>query len=190
MTVVTHQLFYNLGLELFKALEPIWRELSTLSNTALNTRHAATRSVRLFLEGLERSLPLLLEEGITNQDRLFCPPRLISVRHPRDRIVSKAVSLLRGDLASQWTVELLAKEVALSRSQFARIFRFEVGMTPMRFLSEIRLTEFARLVEESDIPLAAAAREVGWVDSRVAATWYRRRFGVSPSTARAHMRRA
>jgi transcriptional regulator GlxA family with amidase domain len=87
-------------------------------------------------------------------------------------------------MAERWTVDRLAAAVSLSRSQLTRTFTAHVGASPLRFLTEIRLTEFTRLVEETDLPIGVAARQVGWEDSRVAAAWFRRRYGISPSLYR------
>jgi AraC family transcriptional regulator len=40
----------------------------------------------------------------------------------------------------------------------------------MKDLNEIRLTEYARLLDETTLPISSAASRVGWIDSRVAAS--------------------
>nr|WP_243752443.1 helix-turn-helix transcriptional regulator [Leucobacter weissii] len=87
-------------------------------------------------------------------------------------------------MSERWTVQLLADEVALSRSHLTRLFVRHLGVAPMRFLVEIRLTEFTRFIDESDLPVATAARRVGWDDARVAAYWFKRRYGVGPTQFR------
>ena len=56
---------------------------------------------------------------------------------------------------------------------------------PMRYLTEIRLTEFTRLIDETDWTVARAAGAVGWRDPRVASRWFSRRYGITPSQYRA-----
>ncbi|AWD25367.1 helix-turn-helix domain-containing protein [Micrococcus luteus] len=48
----------------------------------------------------------------------------------------------------------------------------------------LRLTEFARLIEETDISVMRAASEVGWSDPRVASHWFHRRYGITPTQYR------
>lgn len=78
----------------------------------------------------------------------------------------------------------LAASEAVSPAHLSRLFTSVLGVAPMRYLTEIRLTEFARLIEETDLPLAAIARRVGWQDARVASVWFRRRYAVTPSRFR------
>lgn len=51
-----------------------------------------------------------------------------------------------------------------------RQFTRHVGLPPMKDLNEIRLTEYARLLDETTLPISSAASRVGWIDSRVAAS--------------------
>lgn len=103
---------------------------------------------------------------------------------PARRSTDRAIALLRGDLAHAWSVTELADAVALSRSQLTRLFRRELGATPLRLLTELRLTEFTRLVEETDLTIAAAAKQVGWRDPRVASDWFLRRHLMTPTEFR------
>ena len=54
----------------------------------------------------------------------------------------------------------------------------------MRLLTELRVTEFARLIEETDLSATRAAKDVGWNDPRVASHWFRRRYGLTPTQYR------
>ncbi|GAA2583950.1 hypothetical protein GCM10009862_23810 [Microbacterium binotii] len=51
-------------------------------------------------------------------------------------------------------------------------------------LIELRLTEFTRLIEETDLTITEAARSVGWNDPRVATIRFQRRYGITPSRYR------
>ncbi|MFI8633682.1 helix-turn-helix transcriptional regulator [Microbacterium sp. NPDC077663] len=89
-------------------------------------------------------------------------------------------------MAEPWTVSQLSSEIAVSRAHLTRVFTRQVGVAPMRFLIEARLTEFTRLIEETDLPVSDASRQVGWKDARVAAVWFRKRFGITPTQYRRH----
>ncbi|MFF2267410.1 helix-turn-helix transcriptional regulator [Cellulosimicrobium cellulans] len=83
-----------------------------------------------------------------------------------------------------WDLPTLARAATMSRAHLTRLFARHVGIAPMRYLAEIRLTEFARLVEETDLSIGQAARMVGWADPRVASARFYRRFGLTPSRFR------
>ena len=57
----------------------------------------------------------------------------------RDRHVGRALALLHGDPAHPWTVDGLAREVAMSRSAFAERFVDLIGEPPMQYLTRWRL---------------------------------------------------
>ena len=99
--------------------------------------------------------------------------------------VGRAVQLLRDRMAESWTTTALARSVAVSRTHLTRLFVACTGFPPMRYLTEIRLTEFTRLIDETDWTVARAAGAVGWRDPRVASRWFSRRYGITPSQYRA-----
>ena len=76
--------------------------------------------------------------------------------------VVTAVQILRTRLAEPWTLDLLAAEVHLSRSQLARSFAATVGMGPLTYLRQMRVERMARLLVATDVSIAEAARSVGW----------------------------
>ncbi|MBB4050195.1 transcriptional regulator GlxA family with amidase domain [Sphingomonas zeae] len=55
----------------------------------------------------------------------------------------------------------LAARAAMSPRNFTRIFRQETGATPAEFVQRLRIDFARRLLEETDLPLAAVARAAG-----------------------------
>ncbi|NNG40856.1 helix-turn-helix transcriptional regulator [Flexivirga sp. ID2601S] len=173
------------GQDALKRMEPLWRQISLVSSHD-NPEFAVTSLISLLAQLIEIALPTVLtpDHPLGTLSPLPIKGRLTQrSRHPS---VDRAVILLRTRMSDPWTISLLAQEVAMSRSQLSRTFSQQVGLSPFRFLTESRLTEFTRLVEETDLPIYVAARQVGWGDPRVAASWFRRRFGVSPTHFRSH----
>lgn len=103
----------------------------------------------------------------------------------------RLVSALRAMLehpARPHTVESLAAGVGMSRSGFALRYAEAFGAPPMEFLRGVRLRHAARLLEVTDLPVAAIARCVGY-DSR---TYFSRAFraaqGITPEDYRSNKR--
>ncbi|MGO1183957.1 MAG: helix-turn-helix domain-containing protein [Micrococcaceae bacterium] len=175
------------GIRVLRRIEPCWRQMSLLAGTRLPPEVAAARSVALFTRAVELSVEMLLVPAHVRvaSDAPYSSPVLGSLASSASvGQAGKAAQILRTRMAEPWTVQRLGREVSLSRTHLTRLFRAQFGIAPIRFLTEIRLTEFTRLVEESDLAIEAAARTVGWTDSRIAASWFRRRFGISPSQFR------
>jgi transcriptional regulator GlxA family with amidase domain len=95
-----------------------------------------------------------------------------------------AVNTLRSRLAEPWTLDALAAEVHLSRSQLARAFDATVGTSPMAYLRRMRVERMARLLATTDLSVAEAARAVGWSNQFHASQVFHGAFGVSPTEYR------
>jgi AraC-like DNA-binding protein len=172
------------GIDNLRRIEPIWRQMSVLSGSQLPPEKAAARAVALFTWAVELSVEALVVPGPAMVEAWQPSPVLGNLSSSSVGQAGRAATVLRSRMTEAWTVERLAGEVALSRTHLTRLFTAQFGVAPIRFLTEARLTEFTRLIEETDLTVDAAARTVGWMDSRVAAMWFRRRFGISPSQFR------
>lgn len=98
--------------------------------------------------------------------------------------VVAAVNVLRSRLAEPWTLNTLAEEIHLSRSQLVRSFDATVGMSPMAYLRRMRVEQMARLLVSTDLSVAEAARSVGWRNQFHASQCFHAAYGVSPTEHR------
>lgn len=172
------------GMATLREVEPFMRQLSVaLRHEQFDLARSAV--VRHFGHVVELVIPTLLAYKNAPPQRENQP--LVTGRQaslvPRSEAV-RAAELLRRSPSESWTVGRLAEEVSVSASHLPRLFRAAFGVPPMRYLNEVRLTAFVRLIEETDLTVSAAARRVGWADSRVASARFRQRFGMSPSAYR------
>lgn len=173
--------FFRPGEDLFARLEPLWRRMSASPHRGGPEGVAAVMA--LFARAVELTVPaLVIDPGRPVPFAAGVIGRLSDA--PEVPEAERAAGLLCEDLGRAWTVEELARAVALSKSQLTRRFVQGYGLAPMRWLTEARTTEFARLIEETVLTVEQAARRVGWADRRVAAAWFRRRYGVSPTEFR------
>lgn len=92
--------------------------------------------------------------------------------------------MLHDELAAPWTVQKLGRRVGMSRPVLARRFRDATGVSPMRYLAELRLERAARRLRESERTLAEVALEVGYRSEFAFNRAFKRRFGVPPGTFR------
>lgn len=173
-------LFFRPGTTLFAQTEPVLRRMSTISHET--GPGAAAMLMALFAQAVEVALPSLVIDSAIPARTTSGVGRLTAL--PVTSEAQRATELMLSDVARSWRLAEIAAAVALSKSQLTRRFTTEFGVSPMRWLTEVRTTEFARLIEESALSVEAAARTVGWADRRVAAAWFRRRFGVSPTQFR------
>ncbi|MEU8663106.1 helix-turn-helix transcriptional regulator [Actinoplanes philippinensis] len=78
----------------------------------------------------------------------------------------------------------------LSRTTFVRRFTAAVGEPPMTYLQRLRLAGGARLLRETDLPLDAIARDVGYSTGFAFAHAFRREYGLAPGRFRRELQTA
>ncbi|GLY97274.1 AraC family transcriptional regulator [Actinoplanes sp. NBRC 103695] len=94
--------------------------------------------------------------------------------------VAAALDQIRESPHRPWTVPKLAQVAGMSRTVFSERFASLVGEPPMRYLIGWRLTRAARLLRETQVPLATIARQVGYANGYAFAGAFRRQYGVAP----------
>lgn len=101
-----------------------------------------------------------------------------------DPVAGTALRLIHENPAQPWTVASLAAETGVSRSAFARTFAERVGVPPMTYLKQWRLSLAADLLLEPDHTLDAIARRVGYSDGFALSSVFKRERGISPRSYR------
>jgi AraC family transcriptional regulator of arabinose operon len=155
-------------LETFGARERARRTFLRLRADALAT---GDLSRELALNGLEEVLLLAVREGASGR--------------PVDPRVRKVLDLISSDLAADYDVPGLARDVALSPSRLSHLFKQEVGEPVMGAVIRLRLNQAARLLEHTVDDIGAITREVGFGSPYYFSRQFRRHFGMSPRQYRA-----
>jgi AraC-like DNA-binding protein len=101
-----------------------------------------------------------------------------------DGRIWKAMTLMHADPAKRWTVEQLARAVALSRPVFARRFVENAGISPLRYLAHCRMELAAELLRSSAEGLAEVATRVGYDSEFAFGRAFKRHHGMSPGLFR------
>jgi transcriptional regulator GlxA family with amidase domain len=88
------------------------------------------------------------------------------------------------------SVEALARRVGMSPRHFARVFTREVGMTPARFVEEIRVEAARRRLEEAKEGVEAVASASGFGTAETLRRAFLRVLGVGPAAYRSRFQSA
>lgn len=80
-----------------------------------------------------------------------------------------------------FNVDMLTKEVGISRAQLHRKLKDMTGIPTSEFIRNIRLEQAARLLKEQKLNIAQVAFEVGFSNQAHFSTVFKKHFGVSPS---------
>ncbi|HEX6050783.1 MAG TPA: AraC family transcriptional regulator [Gemmatimonadaceae bacterium] len=84
------------------------------------------------------------------------------IRGLRDPAIAKVLAILHHRPAERWTVARLAEEAHMARSTLARRFVELVGETPLGYLGRWRMDLAAQMLRDTEEPVAAVGRRVGY----------------------------
>jgi len=101
----------------------------------------------------------------------------------RDPIVGHALAALHGDPAAPWTVDRLARAVAISRSVLAERFTAIVGQPPMQYLALWRMQLASRRLSDGE-HLASVAAAIGYESEASFSRAFKKLVGRSPAAWR------
>lgn len=103
-----------------------------------------------------------------------------------DRRIFHIVSQLSNGLGRQWAVVKMAEEVRMSVSQFRRLFKDQVGQTPVEFLNQLRLAKAHELLSDPKcfLQIKEIGASVGYVDKSRFTREFKSKYGLTPSEFR------
>lgn len=108
---------------------------------------------------------------------LLVPPRA-------DGVVGAMLAYLEAHLDAPLRLATLARAAGFSPQHLTRCFRRTLGTSPMACLTDLRLTQAARLLQEGQRTVQAVALAVGISDAGYFTRRFRARFGCTPTAYR------
>jgi AraC-like DNA-binding protein len=127
---------------------------------------------------LTRLVEVLLIEALRATPGDDAPPGLL--RGLADARLAPAIRQMHSQLARSWTVALLARTAALSRSAFFERFTHRVGLPPMEYLLAWRMAVAKDLLRRQDLGLGEVAERVGYGSASTFSTAFSRHVGRPP----------
>lgn len=134
---------------------------------------------------LSRYAELLLTREL--RDVLYSHPELFRARDDLSAAMVRAVEAVRMKPAHAWTVERLARYVAMSRSTFAAAFKGFYQRGPMEVVTEQRMEIAAKMLRESNLRVKAVAAKVGYTSDTAFMRRFVAHFGVAPTAYKREM---
>jgi AraC-like DNA-binding protein/uncharacterized cupin superfamily protein len=127
---------------------------------------------------LMRLVEILLVEALRLTQTPDAAPGLL--RGLSDSRLSEALRQIHAHPAQAWTLEKLARKVALSRSGFFERFTRHVGVPPMEYLLAWRMAMAKNLLRGGGITTAEVAERVGYGSASAFNTAFSRHVGQPP----------
>jgi transcriptional regulator GlxA family with amidase domain len=92
------------------------------------------------------------------------------------------------NLAGDLSVETLASRAAMSARNFARVFAGDLGVTPARYVEQVRMEAARTQLESTEDTLEQIASRCGFSSAELLRRCFIRHFKVAPSQYRKHFR--
>ncbi|SPB15366.1 AraC family transcriptional regulator [Caballeronia novacaledonica] len=101
--------------------------------------------------------------------------------------------------SARWITQNCAKPIsivdaarmsAMSERNFLRLFKREIGVTPLQYLLRARLDLTCKLLKSTDLPVDKIARRTGLSNGERLSKLFRKEFSMSPSEFRTQSRNA
>lgn len=107
--------------------------------------------------------------------------------HTTDNTVDLALTFLTEHYMQPITITEVAEQVGCERRRLSYLFEKQVGMSPIQYLTEIRLKHATKLLRTSDMPIYQVAEHVGYTDSFYFCRLFKKHYTQSPTQFRAQM---
>lgn len=114
---------------------------------------------------------------LTTFDLLLKQQELAQAVDPRIHAVQV---LINEQLADSLTINSLAEVSFLSPTQFKKLFKENIGMSPLKYITEKRMEKAKALLTHTDLPVHLIAERVGYSDLSAFSRRFSTYFGISP----------
>ena len=101
-----------------------------------------------------------------------------------ESLVRQAVTTIRERYEEPLSLDDLARAATMSKFHFLRTFRNVTGVTPIRFVSAVRINEAKRLLSATQAPVAEISVQVGYGSLRTFTRRFTECVGMSPTSYR------
>ena len=101
-----------------------------------------------------------------------------------DARLGKALNAIHQCPQSPWTLESLAQEALMSRSTFVDSFNKAIGLTPMKYLTQWRMSEARKLLQSTALSVSQIAEKSGYESEAAFRKAYRNTLGEPPGAVR------
>ncbi|MGH1348972.1 MAG: AraC family transcriptional regulator [Nannocystales bacterium] len=98
--------------------------------------------------------------------------------------IGAVLGVIHNELERDWTVHSLARFAGMSRSSFSAKFQHLIGVTPLRYLTGVRMDHAVELLTSSQLNVATIAERVGYGSEPAFATAFKRWHGSPPGVFR------
>lgn len=102
----------------------------------------------------------------------------------RSQALQRAIEWIQDDLAADLSLDRLAEESGVNKFHLIRLFKEQIGSTPSRFISQLRLERAQELLTKSLMDITEIAFEVGFGSLSAFERAFKTKYGINPNAFR------
>ena len=103
---------------------------------------------------------------------------------PEGRTITLLTRYLQEHLAEEISLNVLADEFHLSAQYISQLFKSEIGVNFLSYLTNIRMERAKKLLPSTDLPIAEISQQSGYADYRVFTKAFKKAENMTPSQYR------
>jgi len=130
---------------------------------------------------LSRLLELILIEALRYRSADIGDDRRSLLAGLADPQIGRSLRIMHADARRPWTLAALAREVGMSRSAFASRFLQFVGVPPIEYLANWRMTLAKSALASAEVAMIDIAEMAGYQSVSAFSTAFKRETGLSPT---------
>jgi YesN/AraC family two-component response regulator len=117
---------------------------------------------------------------ISDMIRQFMVQAFDLARAKHSDVVFKVTNYIKRNCAEKLPLDMLAKEVFLSKSYLSSIFKHELGISVTSYIMNVRIEKSKRMLLENKSSLAFIAAQCGFKDQSYFTKVFKKATGLSP----------
>ncbi|MDD6024769.1 MAG: response regulator [Oscillospiraceae bacterium] len=101
-----------------------------------------------------------------------------------ERAIANITQYLQAHLSEEISLSILSEEFHLSAQYISQLFKNEIGVNFLAYLTNIRMEKAKKLLLSTSLPIAEVAEQSGYGDYRVFTKVFKKSEGITPSQYR------
>jgi AraC-like DNA-binding protein len=104
----------------------------------------------------------------------------------RTNIVNTIISYLNDNYMKDISLDKISKNMYLSPAYISKVFKEEIGESPINYLIKVRLSKAYEMLKEGNLPIKAIAKNVGYDDAYYFSKLFKKYYSTPPSKYKVH----
>ncbi|MGN1085731.1 MAG: helix-turn-helix domain-containing protein [Porcipelethomonas sp.] len=116
--------------------------------------------------------------------KLFQHKSTEETAEPEERVINSIVRYMQNHLAEEISLSVLAEEFHFSTQYISQLFKNEIGVNFLAYLTNIRMEKAKKLLLSTSLSIAEVSEQSGYSDYRVFTKVFKKSEGITPSQYR------